>query len=255
MTRWNFPHCCGALDGKHVACSSPNSSGSTYYNYKGFYSVVILALMYADYKFFWADVDGKGAVSDAQIYNGSELKECIDDGSIGCPPAEPLPNNNEDVPYYLIGDDAFALRSNMIKRYLHRGMIDDERGFNYRLSRARCVVENAFCILANSFQVLLTTMSHSPATVRVIVITCLCLHNLMRIRYPRQENIRMDREDDNHQVIRGQWRKQHYLEDTINVRGPNVNNREGKRQSNLLKHWCNSEAGAVPWQLDMIRKM
>ena len=42
MTKWNFPHCCGALDGKHVACRCPNSPGSTYYNYKGFYSVVIV---------------------------------------------------------------------------------------------------------------------------------------------------------------------------------------------------------------------
>ena len=59
MTKWNFPHCCGALDGKHVACRCPNSSGSTYYNYKGFYSVVMMALVDADYKFIWADVGGK----------------------------------------------------------------------------------------------------------------------------------------------------------------------------------------------------
>ena len=126
-------------------------------------------------------------------------------------------------------------------------MIDDERIFNYRLSRARRVVENAFGILANRFQVLLTTMNHAPATVRLIVTTCMCLHNLMRMRYPRQQNIRMDREDDNHQVIPGQWRTQRNLEDTVNARGPNVDNRQGKRQRNLLKHWCNSEAGAVPW--------
>ena len=59
MTKWNFPHCCGALDGNHVACRCPNSSGSTYYNYKGFYSAVMMALVDADYKFIWADVGGK----------------------------------------------------------------------------------------------------------------------------------------------------------------------------------------------------
>ncbi len=57
--KWNFPHTCAALDGKHVACRCPASSGSTYHNYKGFYSIVLLAAVDADYKFIWADIGGK----------------------------------------------------------------------------------------------------------------------------------------------------------------------------------------------------
>ena len=73
--KWNFPHACGALDGKHIAIRCPGGSGSTYFNYKKFYSIVPLALVDANYKFLWADVGGRGSASDAQIYSESELKD------------------------------------------------------------------------------------------------------------------------------------------------------------------------------------
>ncbi|XP_033761212.1 uncharacterized protein LOC117342994 [Pecten maximus] len=73
-TKWNFPHTLGALDGKHVAVRCPPKSGSTYFNYKKFFSIVLLALVDADYKIIWADIGGRGAASDAQIWNDSDLK-------------------------------------------------------------------------------------------------------------------------------------------------------------------------------------
>ena len=138
--KWNFPHTCGTLGGKHVACRCPPKTGSMYYNYKGFYSVVLMALVDADYKFIWADVGGTGSESDAQIYNDSELRECAEDGTIGFPDPDPIPNDYQDVSYFFIGDDAFALRPTMMKPYGLRGLTNDERIFNYRLSRARRVV-------------------------------------------------------------------------------------------------------------------
>ncbi len=59
-----------------------------------------MALVDADYKFIWADIGGMGSASDAQIYNASELKECVEDGSICFPDPDPLPNDNQDVPYW-----------------------------------------------------------------------------------------------------------------------------------------------------------
>ena len=76
-----------------------------------------MALVDADYKFNWADIGGMGSASDAHIYNASELKECVEEGSIGFPDPEPLPNDNLDVPYFFVGDDAFALRPDMMKPY------------------------------------------------------------------------------------------------------------------------------------------
>ncbi|XP_021356581.1 uncharacterized protein LOC110452404 [Mizuhopecten yessoensis] len=76
--RWNFPHVLGALDGKHVSIRCPPDSGSLYYNYKGFFSIGLLALVDSDYKFVWADLGGLGSASDAQIYNSSELKHAAE---------------------------------------------------------------------------------------------------------------------------------------------------------------------------------
>lgn len=147
MQRWNFPYTIGAIDGKHVACKAPPNTGSEYYNYKGFFSIILFAMVSSDYKFLWADVSGNGSASDAQIYNHSELKQGLEDDTIiGWPRPDPLPNDTQDVPYFIVGDDAFSLRTYLMKPYSSRNLTREERIYNYRLSRARRVVENALAL-------------------------------------------------------------------------------------------------------------
>ena len=250
--RWNTPHACGALDGKHVACRRPRNSGSLYYNYKGFYSVLLMGLVDADYNFLWIDVGGQGHMSDAQIFNESELKECLEDGSINLPQADPLPHDDTNMPYFFLGDDAFGLRTYMMKPYSQRKMTNEQRIYNYRISRGRRVVENAFGILAQRWQVLLTTMQHDPDTIRLIVEACVCLHNLMRIRYPNLQDAAVDVEDANHNVSPGSWRAGASMHEVDTVRGPNRDSTAAKKQREYLKLYFNSNVGSVPWQDEMI---
>ena len=151
--RWNFPHAVGAIDGKHIAMKKPGKSGSLYYNYKGFFSILLLTVVDVDYKFMWVDIGANGSSSDCSMFNDSELKEGFERDDIGLPPPDRLTNDDLDVPYYLIRDDAFPLRTWMMEAYSRHGHSDEERIFNYRR-----IVEHAFGILANRFHCTLGTM-------------------------------------------------------------------------------------------------
>lgn len=248
---WNFPHAIGALDGKHVAIKCPRASGSTFYNYKGFYSVVLFALVDADYKFLWCDVGAPGSNSDATIFLTSDLRACIEDGSIGLPDPQPLRFDDRVMPYFIIGDDAFPLQTWLMKPFSRLQLTDSERIFNYRLSRARRVVENAFGILSNRFRCMLTAMPQTTDCVRKIIQASVVLHNLMRIRYPRLQNNVADREDEDHNFIPGAWRTAEVEEQ---LQAPQVGgraSREAKRQRLYLQQYVNT-VGAVPWQNNML---
>jgi hypothetical protein len=256
--KWNLPHALGALDGKHIRIRRPNKSGSVYHNYKGFFSIVLMALVDADYKFLFADCGGVGHQSDMQLFNSSPLKEALDANDLDIPPPDNLPNDNVPFPYFIIGDDAFALREYMMKPFSQRNLTMEQRIYNYRISRARIVVENAFGILAQRWQCFLTTMQQNPEIVRQILHAGICLHNFIRIRLVRDNvqdlapGVRPDAEDEEHNIIPGAWREHAHLE-PIDARHQGLRELEAaKIQRQTLLAYFNSPAGAVPWQEERV---
>ncbi|VDI64975.1 Hypothetical predicted protein [Mytilus galloprovincialis] len=152
-----------------------------------------MALVDADYKFIWLVVGPDGVASDAQIYNECELTEVLKNKTIDFPYPEPLPGDDRNIPYFFFADNAFQLKTDMMKLFPFRNMTVEDRIFNYRLSRTRSLVENAFGIMSQRFQILLSTMQHSPDNVRIVVQACICLHNLIGIRLPNMNINHVDR--------------------------------------------------------------
>jgi len=68
----NFPNCLGAIDGKHIRCKNPSNSGSLFFNYKKYFSVVLMAVADANLQFISIDVGSYGREEDSS----NIFKEC-----------------------------------------------------------------------------------------------------------------------------------------------------------------------------------
>ena len=251
--KWQFPHCLGAIDGKHIFIQPPAKSGSMFYNYKSRFSILLMAVVDANYKFVYASAGTQGRVSDAGVFAHSDLRDAMDTGTLNFPPDDTLPGTDVMMPYMLIGDEAYPLRPDLMKPYPFRNLNTNQRIYNYCLSRARRVVENAFGILANCFRVFRTTLCLDPDKVVSIVFACLCLHNFLR--HQRSDAYvppgYVDSEDANHQLVEGAWRMEGILQSVSmsRARNPSV---EAKKQREALCQYFISPAGSVSWQADMV---
>ena len=122
---WQFPHAVGAIDWKHINLRAPPGTGSEFFNYKKHFSIVLLAIADARACFIAFELGAPGSKSDGGIFNDSLLSGFCN--SAGFPKPGPLGDRNTGVPYYLMGDEAFALQENMMKPYPHRSAIGDEK--------------------------------------------------------------------------------------------------------------------------------
>ncbi|KAG5876832.1 hypothetical protein JTB14_014161 [Gonioctena quinquepunctata] len=97
--KWNYPNCIVALDGKHVVLQAPANSGSLYYNYKGSFRIVLMALCDADYNFLYVDVGVQGRECDAGVFLGTDLYAAVEQNTLQIPPKRVLPGRNVDKPF------------------------------------------------------------------------------------------------------------------------------------------------------------
>jgi hypothetical protein len=80
-----------SMSGLIYCFQAPPNSGSQNFNYKKTYSVVLLALVDANYNFLYVDVGGQGRLSDAGLFDRSDLNQVIESGRLGLPRDLKLP--------------------------------------------------------------------------------------------------------------------------------------------------------------------
>ena len=251
--KWNFPNCIGSVDGKHILIRPPADSGSYYFNYKGSHSIILLAVVDANYRFLYVDIGKNGRASDSTVWEQTALKLAIDSCAIKIPAERELPHSNKSLPYVFVGDDAFALSKNMMKPYPFSNQTYEQRIFSYRLSRARRTVENAFGILANRFRIFLAPINLHPHKVEKIVLAATVLHNVLvsenMSEYMPSGSI--DREDINSgEIQQGSWRRETPL---LNLNsGPRKKSpTDAKRIREQYCYYFNNE-GKIDWQDRML---
>lgn len=83
--KWQFPHCLSAIDGKHVVIQKPTKSGSSFFNYKKTFSIVLMAGVDASYKFTFIDVGSMGRFSDGSIFSNSNFGKRFNDNKLNIP--------------------------------------------------------------------------------------------------------------------------------------------------------------------------
>lgn len=165
----------------------------------------------------------------------------MEEGSLNFPNPEQLPGSNMFIPYFLIGDEAFPLRTDLMRPYPRRNLrAEAHRIFNCRLSRARLTIENAFGILAsryfllniiiwkmnfyiktsnqtclfsnsNRWRVLRSALAHHPNNAESIILATVCLHNFVMNREEHLQRFKqycppsyVDHEDDNGNILPGE---------------------------------------------------
>lgn len=143
-------NCIGALDGKHIRIQAPKHSGSEFYNYKGYFSIVLLAVCDSQYKFLMIDVGASGHQNDGGILRNSSFWKYLTEGKLNIPNS--TLENGYHIPFYFVGDEAFPLRTDLMRPYPGRMLTKEKVIFNYRLSRGR-TIENTFGILSNRWQI------------------------------------------------------------------------------------------------------
>ena len=176
---WQFPFSFGAVDGCHLPMKCPKGgleSAKEYHNFKNFYSIVVMAIVDARNRFMWASSGFPGNSHDAIIFQSTDLYNKISNEEYL--PAYCIKDSETEIYPVLLGDSAFPFLPWLMKPYGNAILTNEQCYFNYRLSRARMVVEGAFGQLKGRWRILLRKNECCSETLKLMSLACIILHNI-----------------------------------------------------------------------------
>ncbi|KAL4123451.1 hypothetical protein QTP88_015629 [Uroleucon formosanum] len=192
----------------------PEKSGSMYYNYKNYFSIVLLAVADSNYRFTYIDIGAYGKECDFTIFKESSLWNLMEKNELHMPDPEPINElQDQDFPYVFLDDEAFALTTNLLRPF-----------------------KRAFGILSNKWRILHWPLNVATNFAVDIVKAACILHNIIR----EKDGLHYEEHEINELPIMG-------FEDAVHqanyVRGQHANEIRNKYAEYFV-----SDAGSVPWQ-------
>lgn len=243
----------GAVDGKHVQIIPPPGSGAYYYNYKGYNSLVLMAICNANYEFIMCDFGINGRISDGGVIGHTNFYKKLKSGTLNLPKASNPINSKRSLPFVFVGDEAFALRPDFLKPFSQRHLDHDKKIFNYRLSRARGKIENSFGILAARFQIFQSPIRLKLESIDKVVMASCVLHNFLRKvstnTYTPPDSVDEENASEGNFQLGLRANPMHFT-GLKNTFARNYGSEADQTRVSFMKYF--NEEGAVSWQEQMI---
>jgi hypothetical protein len=161
----------GIIDGSHIPVKAPHLFPIDYFNRKGYYSIVLQAVVDHKKKFLDICVGWPGSTHDSRILVNSDLYNQFNN------------QNNLGAIFfnkYILGDGGYPNLSWLVIPYKDtgRGLVQKQTYFNFKHSQTRIKVEQAFGLLKGRWRCLLHNLEVSLEIVSYIVTVCCILHNI-----------------------------------------------------------------------------
>lgn len=234
----------------------------------------------AKYCFTAVDIGDYGKNSDGGVFQNWEFGARILDETLAIPGKnkiffktcflffyciaglKKLPGSEILLPHVFVADEAFPLRHTVMRPFpgSRKGLLaEDKRVFNYRLSRARRIIENSFGILVARWQILKKPIEAFPENANAIVGALIVLHNYLK-KTDATETAQaryvppcfVDYEDSDGILQKGEWRNVVTNMSALSkkAKGKQSNNYDSASREireGFMKFFLTSE-GEVPWQ-------
>lgn len=217
----------------------------------------------AYYRFHMVDIGGAGSNHDSSTFQQSVFGNALLNNLnlLHLPEYKMLPSTETALPCFLVADQAFPLNKRIMRPYPGKNLTYEKLIFNYRLSRARRVIENTFGILVQRWRILRKTILGDITTCELIVKAAVVMHNYLQKNesdLPLSERKYcptgyVDHYDKNGALHMGSWRNEGDSLNSIQRVGSNNSARKVQEIRDTLAKYFLSNEGGVSWQYDRIK--